>query len=265
MRIRLLSGRDFDGADLAPDTAAVIVNEAFVRQYLGGGNALNQRFDRTSEEFANEISQVIVGVVSDAKYNSLRETVSPTVYEPLRYFGASRLAVRTAENLAVIAPLLRRTVAEANPAVRVNLVELESTKIANSILPERLLALVAAFFVVVAAAMSAVGLYGVLSYSISRQTKEIGIRFALGAPRQDVAMSLLARIGLAIGLGAAIGLAAGLGVARYIESMLFEVKPSDWVGTALPLAFLLAIAILASLQPLARAIRIDPGSALRHE
>jgi putative ABC transport system permease protein len=266
MRIRMITGRDFTDADLAPEGSAVIVNEAFVRRYFPGSNALGRRFERVNGESLNSWTpQIVVGVVSDAKYNSLRESVRPTVYEPLRYVGASRLAVRTAREPGAIAPLLRQVIHEASPDVRVNMVELESTKIANGILPERLLAMLAGFFVVVSAAMAAVGLYGVLSYSVSRQTREIGIRFALGAPRDAVAMSLLSRIALAIALGAALGLAAGLGVARYMESILFEVKPSDWTSAVIPLASLVAVAALATLEPLARAVRIGPGEALRHE
>jgi hypothetical protein len=266
MRIRMIAGRDFTPADLAPEAIAVLVNEAFVRRYFPNGNALGQRFERvTGESLISWTPQIVVGVVGDAKYNSLREATRPTVYEPLRYVGASRLAVRTAQNPGAIAPLLRQAIHEASPDVRVSMVELESTKIANGILPERLLAMLAVFFVIVAAAMAAVGLYGVLSYSVSRQTREIGIRFALGAPRDAVAVSLLSRIALAIALGAALGLAAGLGVARYVESMLFEVRPADWTSAAIPLAALLAVAVLAAIEPLSRAVRIDPSEALRHE
>jgi len=263
MQIRMLSGRDFAAADLAADAPSVIVNQAFARKYFPNGNPLGQRFERGDD--VGWAPQQIVGVVADAKYNSLRETPSPTVYEPLRYVGGARLAVRTAENPAAIGPLLRQAVAEANPAVRVSMMELESKKIENGILPERLLAMLAGFFVLVAAVLAAVGLYGVLSYLVVRQTREIGIRMALGAQRGTVARMVLTDMALMIALGSALGLAAGLALARYVESMLFEVKPSDWTSAALPLAALVAIAAMAALGPLARALRVDPGTALRCE
>jgi putative ABC transport system permease protein len=263
MQIRMLSGRDFTAADLAPDVSSVIVNQVFARKYFPNGDPLGRRFERGDD--SGWAPQQIVGVVADAKYNSLRETPSPTVYEPLRWVGAARLAVRTAENPAAIGPLLRQAVSEANPAVRVSLMELESKKIENGILPERLLALLAGFFVLVAAALAAVGLYGVLSYLVVRQTKEIGIRMALGAQRGAVARMVLTDMALMLALGAALGLAAGLALARYVESMLFEVKPSDWTSAALPLAALAAIAAMAALGPLTRALRVDPGAALRCE
>jgi predicted permease len=263
MQIRVLNGRDFTAADLAPDVPSVIVNQAFARKYFPDGDPLGGRFDRGDDN--GWAPQQIVGVVADAKYNSLRETPSPTVYEPLRWVGAARLAVRTAENPAAIGPLLRQAVAEANPAVRVTMMELESKKIENGILPERLLALLAGFFVLVAAALAAVGLYGVLSYLVVRQTKEIGIRMALGAQRGAVARMVLTDMTLMIALGSALGLAAGLALARYVESMLFEVKPSDWTSAALPLAALVAIAAMAAVGPLTRALRVDPGAALRCE
>ena len=263
MQIRMLGGRDFTAADLAADVPSVIVNQAFARRYFPNGDPLERRFERGDD--SGWAPQQIVGVVVDAKYNSLRETPSPTVYEPLRWVGAARLAVRTAENPAAIGPLLRQAVTEANPAVRVSMMELESKKIENGILPERLLALLAGFFVLVAAALAAVGLYGVLSYLVVRQTKEIGIRMALGAQRGTVARMVLTDMALMIALGSALGLAAGLALARYVESMLFEVKPSDWTSAALPLAVMAAIAAIAALGPLTRALRVDPGAALRCE
>jgi predicted permease len=263
MQIRILGGRDFTAADLTADAPAVIVNQAFARKYFPGGDPLGRRFERGDD--VGWAPQQIVGVVADAKYNSLRETQSATVYEPLRSVGAAQLAVRTAENPAAIGPLLRQAVTEANPAVRVSVMELESKKIENGILPERLLALLAGFFVLVAAALAAVGLYGVLSYLVVRQTKEIGIRMALGAQREAVARIVLTDMALMIALGSALGLAAGLALARYVESMLFEVKPSDWTSAALPLAALVAIAVMAALGPLTRALRVDPGAALRCE
>jgi len=261
MQIRTLGGRDFTAADLAADASSVIVNQAFARKYFPDGDPLGRRFDRGDDN--GWAPQQIVGVVADAKYNSLRETPSPTVYEPLRYVGGARLAVRTAESPAAIGPLLRQAVTQTNPAVRVSMMELESKKIENGILPERLLALLAGFFVLVAAALAAVGLYGVLSYLVVRQTKEIGIRMALGAQRGAVARMVLTDMALMIALGSALGLAAGLALARYVESMLFEVRPSDWTSAALPLAALATIAVLAALGPLTRALRVDPGTALR--
>jgi len=134
---------------------------------------------------------------------------------------------------------------------------LESRKIENGILPERL-ALLAGFFVLVAAApaaaLAAVGLYGVLSYLVVRQWREIGIRMALGAQRRTIARMILTDMALMIALGVAVELAAGPALARYLESMLFEVKPSDWSSAALP-----------AMGPLTRALRVDPGAALRCE
>ena len=137
MQIRTLGGRDFTAADLAADAPSVIVNQAFARKYFPGGDPLGRRFERGDD--VGWAPQQIVGVVVDAKYNSLRETPSPTVYEPLRWVGAARLAVRTSENPAGIGPLLRQAVAQTKSRqVRVTVMELESKKIQNGILPERL-------------------------------------------------------------------------------------------------------------------------------
>ncbi len=185
MRIHLLEGRDFTARDADSESGAVIVSESFAQRYCPEGNSLGKRFHRIADD-PQPAPLEIIGVVADTKYNNLRETSSSTIYEPLREIHGVTLEVRTATDpLSMTAPL-REEIQTANPNVRVINVELQSTRIENTIVRERLLAILSGFFTVVAVILAATGLYGVLSYSVVRRTKEIGIRLALGAPRGSV-------------------------------------------------------------------------------
>ena len=150
-------------------------------------------------------------------------------------------------------------------SLRVTGMTLESTRIDETILQERMLALLGGFFALVAVVLAAVGLHGVLSYAVVRRTKEIGIRLALGAPVSSVVRTVTGDIAVAVALGVAGGLAGGLALARSLASLLFEVKASDFGSVALPLASLLLASAAAAIPPAMRAARVDPMEALRHE
>jgi predicted permease len=264
MRIHLLEGRDFTARDADSESGAVIVSESFAQRYFPEGNSLGKRFHRIADD-PQPTPLEIIGVVADTKYNNLRETSSPTIYEPLREIHGVTLEVRTATDpLSMTAPL-REEIQTANPVVRVINVELQSTRIENTIVRERLLALLSGFFAVVAVILVATGLYGVLSYSVVRRTKEIGIRLALGAPRGSVVWFIIRQITLVVAVGLAAGLAGGLALARVVAALLYQVKPSDFWSLALPLASLLAVATIAALGPAIHASRVDPQLTLRHE
>jgi ABC-type antimicrobial peptide transport system permease subunit len=205
-----------------------------------------------------------VGVIRDAKYNNLREQNSPTVYGPWRY-PAGTLEVRTAGDPLAIASTIRQAIPGLNDGLRVTDVILQSTRINDTLLRERLLALLAGFFAIVAVVLAAIGLYGVLSYSVVRRTKEIGIRLALGARQLGVVRLVISDIVLVIAIGLGIGIAGGFALGRFVATLLFEVKASDFWSLALPLACLLVASGLAAVLPAVRAARVDPIVALREE
>lgn len=260
MRIPLLEGRSVEARDAEPENPrAVVVNEAFARRYFGG-RAVGQAFGRVDKVLAE---QRIVGVVGNAKYRDLRAPAPPTVYVPLR--GLGTLHVRTAGDPLRLTSTLRREVHAIHPALRVTDVHLQSTLIDNNLLRERLLALLSGFFALVGLLLAAIGLYGVLSYSVVQRTREIGIRIALGARHSTIIRSVLSEVGTMMILGAAGGLASGLYLARFVRTLLHEVEPLDLWSIALPLAALLAAATLAAVPPARRATRVDPIVALRYE
>jgi ABC-type antimicrobial peptide transport system permease subunit len=164
-----------------------------------------------------------------------------------------------------LASRLRQEIRAANPLFRVTSVRPQSAAVDQTLLRERLLARLSGFFAIVGLMLAALGLYGVLSYSVVERTREIGIRVALGARQLRVVRTVLADAGGSALVGAGCGLAGGLYLSRYVEALLFEVTPLDFWSLALPVGTLLLAALLAAALPALRAARVDPVIALRHE
>jgi predicted permease len=279
MRIRLLAGRDLVRGDFAPGSASVLVNETFARLFLPGPSPVGRRFTRperaSRDSPEEEVPQEVVGLVGDAKYNDLRETAPPTIYLPLRpprgmgddvmTRTGGTLAIRSALSPGAMASAVRSAAAHVTPRMKVSGVTLQSTLVANTMLRERLLAVLSGFFALVSLALAAIGLYGVLSYSVVQQTREIGIRMALGAPRRTVVRKVVGSVAGYVALGVVAGLAAGLWLSRFVTWLLYDSRPSDASSILLPLALLLLVAIVASVLPARRAARVDPIVALRDE
>ncbi len=207
----------------------------------------------------------IVGVVANSLFNNLREPIRPMMYTPLGNLSGAALEVRTHPDPRVLASTLRHEIESIDPALRVRDLILQSARIANTLSSERLLAWLAAFFAVAALVLAGVGLHGVISYFVVRRTKEIGIRMALGGERRGVIRLIVGDVATLIGLGIVAGAATGLALARYAESLLFEVKPTDFRSLATPLICILAACVLAALRPAMRATRVDPVITLRNE
>ena len=160
---------------------------------------------------------------------------------------------------------LKEDIQRTTPFIHVTDVVLQSTRIEDTLLQERLLAILAAFFALVALTLAAVGLYGVLNYSVAQRRKEIGVRLALGARPWVVVRVVIAEMPLLTAIGVAVGLAVSLAFAPFLSASLFEVRPSDFWSVALPLACLLAASGLVAFPAAARAVRVNPIVALRHE
>jgi predicted permease len=271
MGVRLLEGRSFTPSDVTsppdqPETAgrpsAVLVNQAFARRFYPGQDPVGKRFVEARGD--RDLPRDIIGVVRDVRLQSVRDPAPPTVFVPLRGLNGT-LAVRADGDPWKVAPLVRRQIDSFGHSVRSGDVTLQSTLVDDALVRERLLALLAGFFALAAVALAGVGLYGVLSYSVVRRTKEIGIRMALGARQSSVVRLVVREIAAVAAIGLAAGLALGRLLARPVESLLYEVKPGGFWSLALPLALLLAAAALAALRPVCRAAKVEPSVALRNE
>jgi putative ABC transport system permease protein len=262
MRIPLIAGRDFIASDSAPlEPTAVIVNEAFARHYFGGTSPLGRVYERTGQP--PPVHQEIVGIVADARLSDPRSVPPPTVYVPLR--GLGTMQVRTAGDPLALTALVEREVRATHPSLRVRTFSLQATLVANTLLRERLLALLSVFFASVGLLLAAVGLYGVLSYSVVRRTREIGIRVALGARSGAVVLAIVKDAALMTGVGIVVGLAGGLYLSRLVKGLLHEVHPTDALSIAVPVGCLLVTAFLAAVPAARRASHLNPVDALRSE
>jgi predicted permease len=263
MGVRLLRGRDFDERDDERAPRVAIVNETFARGFWPGQDAIGKRFRQGSP--ASPLLEV-VGVVEDGKYASLAESPQPYVCRPVdqAYAGATSLIVRTDSDPQRALAALRQEVQALDPAMPLS-VRLLTDKMALPLLPARVAAAVLGGFGLLALALAAIGIYGVMSCAVAARTREIGIRIALGANAGDVLRQTL-RQGLKLALvGVAIGTTAALGLSRLMRSLLFGVSASDpsiYLGVA---ALLLGAALLACYVPARRATQIDPAAALRCE
>ena len=270
MRIPLLDGRDFRSEDASPRVA--IVNRTFARQYLDGATPIGKSFELDTTK--GRLTVPIVGFVPDARSrDNIRFPVRPTAYFPFQSVdsqgafqprGRGTFVVRTASaNSLALASMLRQEVPRARPEIRVNNIR-SQVEIEESItVRERMLAMLALFFAVVALALAGVGLYGVLDYSVQLQRREIGIRMAIGAPAATIARSVTRDVFTMVAAGSAMGMALGLTSARYIGNLLFQVRANDWVRVALPALTILAAAAVAAIPAVIRAVRVDPVKALR--
>jgi predicted permease len=264
LRIRWISGRDFLPEEIASNSPAVIVNQAFADKFYPGQNPIGETFDKLTDD-PEPIPQRIVGVVANIRYNNLREAAGPSIYSPLHDAAGATLNIRTASKAASLVPWFRKQIEAAAPTLRVRGSILLAAQIDNTLIAERLLALLAGFFSVVALLEASVGLYGVVNYAAVRRTREIGIRIALGARRAAVVRSIVSGAAFPVMAGIALGIAAGLSLARYLSAQLFGVQPADFQSLAAPVACILIAAAVAVLPPALRAARADPLIALRYE
>lgn len=246
----------------------VIVNKTFVRKYFPKVNPLGQHFgeqeaDPEKGDWATP-GWVILGVVSDAKYESLRSEIAPTMYVPSSG-GNTSFEVRTRTNPTAMTASIRGVVSQMDSNLPVFAVHTQTELIDQMLFQERMIAKLSGFFGVLALVLACIGLYGLLSYEVSRRTREIGIRTALGAQQRDVLRLVVGQGILLAAAGAGIGIGVALGVTRYLKSMLYDVHAND-PATIAAVAILLSFVVLAACYvPARRAARVDPVVALRYE
>jgi predicted permease len=264
MGIALLRGRDFIAHDTETAPRTAIVNDAFAKRYFDGEEAIGRRvsFNGAQGPWAE-----IVGVVRDSKYRTLGEAPRATAYVPLAQNHETGMAlhVRTTANPSSVAGAVRREIQSLDQNLPVTNLQPMNEVVGSSLFAARMGAVLLATFGLLALLLAAVGLYGVMSYTVSRRTREIGIRMALGAQSGSV-LRLVLNEGLRlVGSGVAAGLLIAAGATRLLASFLYGVNPLDATTfVAIPLVLAL-VALLASYLPARRAAKVDPMIALRYE
>jgi predicted permease len=259
------SGRPFDDRDRTGAPRVGIVSESFARHYLGGQQAVGRRFGLDGPASSREIE--IVGTVRDIKPTDLRDEPPRIVYRPAAQATnyLTSIEVRTSGDPAVLAPQLRRAISEVAPGLPVLSVTPLATQIDTSLREERMLSKVTGLFGLVALALAAIGLHGVLAYGVAQRTSEIGIRLALGAHPRLVFWMVLKEALAWVGVGAAIGLAATLALGRLVSALLFGLDPIDPATIAAACTTLAMVAVAAASWPARRAARLNQLAALRCE
>jgi predicted permease len=299
LRIPLLDGRIFTAADFASAAAAsaaektaresasqtqalnasphapakaapvpAIVNDTFVKQYFPKQNPIGLHLDDPVPEEPSSAPRSpgyeIVGVVKSTKYSGLRRDIKPAIYLPLTR-GGTDFELRTAIDTAALIPVIRSIVNAVDPNLPIFDVRTQTERIESLISQQRTIARLSSFFGLVALVLACIGLYGLLAYEVTRRTREIGIRVALGAQQGNVVTLVLRQGIVLVVLGCAFGVAAGLGLTRYLRSLLYGVEPLDPLTFVSVVTLLFVVALAACYLPARRASQVDPMIALRHQ
>jgi len=270
MEISIVSGRGFNDNDIQSSPRVAIVNKAFIRTFLDGQNPLGKTVRTKAEPRYPSTLFEIVGVIPDTKYNDLRGAPEPMVFVPAMQFpieanvpGAGVVISSTLPS-SVLGEDIKRVLASSHPEIRTRFFELQQ-QIRNNLLRERLLAILSGFFGALAAILVMVGLYGVVSYLVTRRRNELGIRIALGSTRARIISLVMSEAGRMLLLGTLIGAMISLAATRGASSLLFGLKSWDPVTIALAVASLATVSALASFLPAFRAAALNPVEALRRE
>ena len=269
LRIPLRRGRYFTSADRHGAVSVAIVSENLARRYWPNQDPIGKRMHFGAADDNREFSTV-VGVVADVKSTSMEDVPRPHVYEPLDQLEDGRLTalnfmIRAETDPATLSAAARAAVASLDPALPLSKMRTLQDVVDASLQPRRFDTGLVGLFAALALFLAVLGIYGVIAFAVAQRTQEIGIRMALGAKSGDVLM-LFVREGVMLALtGILLGSAAALLLGRYIASLLYGVQPTDVATLATASAVLAATAIVATLVPARRAVRLDPMLALRHQ
>ncbi len=267
MKIPLLAGRDFGPGDTSPGSA--IVNESFARTYFPGQDAIGRSFRRE----ANQPASTIVAVTPDVPYRDLKEPSGAVFYVPfhglddksaMQLTDSAVFTIHTdGSNPLVLANTLRKLIAQRHNGLRVSNITTQLELFHDATIRERLIAMLAAFFAMAALLLAGIGLYAVLNYSVVQRRREIGIRMAVGSTRAGIVRLMTLDVFWMIALGSCAGLLLGFGAARFVESLIYQVKATDAGMFALPACAMLLTAAVATIPAVLHALRTDPSEVLR--
>jgi len=265
--IPILMGREIEAQDTAASIRAAVVNQTFARRFFPNANPIGKHVSDTYS--GNPAEMVVVGVAADAKYNNLREKAVPRIYAPLANpmweNPAAVYEVRTYGDTQAVAVALRQVVRETAPTLPPIEIHTMSELVDDSLETDRFIERLASAFSLLALLLAAIGLYGLMAYSVARRTRDFGIRLALGAEPGNVLWQVLRETLVLVLLGISIGVPLALGGTHLVRSMLFGLGFADPIAILLAATLLTIVAALAGFLPAWRASQVDPMVALRYE
>ena len=265
--VPIVKGRAFSPADALGAAPVAVVNETFVKKFFGDREAIGSQIWIEVAEGTPITKIAVVGISRDAKYGDIRDAFDPVVHLPMAQNSDGRLVrmlVKPRGRMDGVMAAVTREVSRVNPEISIE-ARVIGQSVRDGLVRERLMAALSAAFGALAALLAAIGIYGVLSYSVTRRSNEIGIRLAMGASRGSVLKMVITEAGWLVGAGTAIGLGLGFGAAKAARSLLFGLEPTDPVSLTAATALLATIALLASYLPARRASRVDPANVLRQD
>jgi predicted permease len=262
--VPVLSGRDISASDNANAAPVAIVNEAFARKFNLGTNAVGKRMSMNNDS----LNITIVGLVKDSKYAEVKDKIPPVFVRPFSQTGLftnNNFYIRSALPPEQILRAIPAAMKQIDPNIPLERLKMLPQQVEENVFLDRMISTLSASFAVLATLLAAVGLYGVLAYSVAQRTREIGVRMALGASGGNVRAMVLRQVGMMTLIGGGAGVLAALGLGRAAKSLLFELQGYDPIVIGLSAFTLALVAFGAGLIPALRASRIDPMQALRYE
>jgi predicted permease len=264
MQIPFIEGRDFTRLDAKKEWSVAIVNRKFAEHFFPGKSAIGKRIGSGGGPQA-KLTIEIVGVVADSLYEGPREGVHRQVFVPHWGRGGAAFYVRAQAASDSVYGVVRNEVKQLDATMPVYELKTVEAQLDETLLTDRLIALLSAGFGFLATCLASIGLYGVMAFVVARRRKELGLRLALGAERGSVLWLVMKEVLVLLSIGLIIGIPAAMGLARYVSTQLYGIEPNDpWIAAS-TVALLAAVSAAAGMIPAHRASRIDPILALRYE
>ena len=265
--IPLIAGREFTDADTVNSARVAIVNQTFAKKFGLGSDAVGKLMG-AGNGYRSKLDMTIVGVVEDAKYSEVKQKVPPQFFMPYRQdkeLGGMHVYVRTSGDVVPAASAITAVVKRLDPNLPIEELETLPEQVRNNTFLDRMMTTLSAAFALLATLLAAIGLYGVLAYTVAQRTREIGLRMALGAAPDRVRGMVLRQVAIMTLVGVLVGLAGALGVGKGAQSILFQMTGADPTVLALSAVALALVALCAGFIPAHRASRVDPMRALKYE
>jgi predicted permease len=263
--IKVLAGREFSAADALGRPDVAIVNEAFAKKFGLGRNAVGKRMATND---TGPLNMEIVALVQDAKYSSVKDTIPPQFFTPYRQegnVGRINFFVRTNGDVNQLVRSIPQLMKRLDATLPVEELKTLPQQVKENVFMDRMISILASSFAFVATLLAAIGLYGVLAYSVAQRTREIGVRMALGADANRVRLMVLRQVSVMLVIGGIIGIGAAVAMGRGARSLLFELQSHDPIVMIASAVVLTLVALGAGFVPASRASKIHPMQALRYE